>query len=328
MTEVGNIGSLNPFFADISKFDEPGKKKEKTIDADEMVGKTTNRTLDEKWNIKIQFGAGFFKNLFGFTKGMGYNTLFGLRKKDFSIYKVDSTKTHMAYIRISRTEVSEYINTDDIDTVLSTDQTDNQEEIIIYVEMDVLEEMELDDKHPIDLYFDTKEMKSMYIIHGKAKESRRLNSLSNDDPTTSSYPTSYEKLTRYIKDENAYPVHIQKEASNRILTYLSKKKSKKDEKSDNIITIKFSPTEIDFVKETDTSTSSIQLYGDDISLKPIRNSKILLALDYILKFKALQLENPVIYHVNEGNLFILETKFGAGQIKLYYMIAPRSEEQT
>jgi len=331
MTEIGNIGSLNPFFEGINKFDDVSKKKEKSVDADEIIGKTANRTLDNKWNIKIQFGAPFFKNVFTYIKEMGYDVLFALKKKEIIIFKLDSSNNYFSYIKIGRTEVSEYINTDitDVNFNETSEQTDKpEEETVVFVEMDVLDEMNINEKYPIDLYFDTKETNSMYIINGKAKEARRLIDLSNNNPTVSTYPGIYNILLKHLGEESSYPVHVRKESIGNILSYLKLKKTKKDKSSTNALKIKFSPSEIDFIIETDTSTSSIQLYGDDIQLRPTKTSTVLLELDYILKFGKLQLENNVILHINEDRPFIIESKFGAGNIKIYYFIAPRVEEQT
>jgi hypothetical protein len=323
-TQVGDLGKINPFFEDLKTYSEENKV-EKSEKNDDMLGKTSNRVLDEKWNVKIQFSSKFFINTFAFLKQFGYNTVIGLNKKTITLFKVDPSTNVMSYIIISKNEVSEYINIDetDISGIAGNGETPEKPDTIIYVEMDILDDMVINEKYPVDLYFDTKEKNHMYIINGKSLEARRLNDPANGDKQLTLYPTFYEqKIQRWLKSDDIFPVHIRKESLKTVLSHLEKKKTKKDQKSKAEVKIVFTPSDIDFITEKETSHSSIQLYGDDISIRPKHDVTLYLNVDFVVMYKALNLENNVIMHAKENFPCILETKLGAGQIKHFYIISP------
>lgn len=324
-TPLQGLGQLSPFFEKISAFDEP-KDNQKT---DEMIGKSSNRALTEKWNIKIQIGADFFTEIFNFIKEMGFNTVIGLTSKRVRLYKLSADTTHLTYITIDKTEMSEYINVDNMTNSLTTENKDEVEiEHIVYVEFDMLDELEFDSKYPVDIYFDTKEMNTMYIVNDKTIESRRLNVTSTkNDPSLNSYKMYYDKILEFIKHENMVDLTVSHVSFNKVLGRLEKKKSKKDKKSSGILKIKFGISEIDFLMSNEIKSSSIQMYGDDIAIRAEKETNVVLQVDFLVKFKKLKLMNNVKIHVNENLPFILETKFGAGNIKLFYLISPRVETE-
>lgn len=324
-TSLQGLGQLSPFFEKISAFDEP-KDNQKT---DEMIGKSSNRALTEKWNIKIQIGADFFTEIFNFIKEMGFNTVIGLTSKRVRLYKLSADTTHLTYITIDKTEMSEYINVDNMTNSLTTENKDEVEtEHIVYVEFDMLDELEFDSKYPVDIYFDTKEMNTMYIVNDKTIESRRLNVTSTkNDPSLNSYKMYYDRTLEFIKHENMVDLTVSHVSFNKVLGRLEKKKSKKDKKSSGILKIKFGISEIDFLMSNEIKSSSIQMYGDDIAIRAEKETNVVLQVDFLVKFKKLKLMNNVKIHVNENLPFILETKFGAGNIKLFYLISPRVETE-
>lgn len=330
MSEQSQSQSLtgNMFFDKIKKFDE--KPKEDSKD-EEMLGKSSNRKLEQKWNIKIQTGVDFFTEIFSFIKEMGYNVILGLTSKQIKLYKIDSSNTHLSYIILDKTEIAEYINTDNFNKIVSdmTPATSTipteENETLIYVEFDIIDEMSLNIKYPVDIYFDTKEKNTMYIINGKTLESRRLNDITNSDPTTSTYSMFYDRIQGYIKNENTFDIHISHIAFKNVLNVLDKKKTKKDKSSSNFLNIKFGLNDIDFLIGNEIKSSSVQMYGDDIIVRGTKNVTLTIQLDFLAKFNKLKLMNNVILHVNDILPLVLETKFGAGRIKLYYMIAPRDK---
>ena len=334
MTEK-SMEQLSPFFEKISKFDEP--KDKDSSQADEMIGKSSNRVLNEKWNIKIQVGADFFTEMFAFIKELGFNTVFGLTQKQVKIYKINPDNTHLAFITIYKTEMSEYINTDfvlnnlmsETDVSKDTNKTENkdeEQETLIYVEFDMLDELSFNTKYPVDIYFDTKEKNTMYIVNAKSIESRRLNDTSTkNDTSLNTYKLHWDKLLLYMKNENMVHVTVSHVALSNVLGSLEKKKTKKDKSSSGILKIKFGSSEIDFTMSTEIKSTSIQMYGDDIAIRGLQEANVMLQLDFLVKFKKLKLINNVVLHVYERLPFIMEAKFGAGQIKLYYVVSPRTE---
>ena len=341
MTETQkSMGQLSPFFEEINKYDAP--KDKDSSQADEMIGKASNRVLNEKWNIKIQVGADFFTEMFAFITEMGFNTVLGLTQKQVKIYKLNAAdNTHLTYITIDKTEISEYINTDFVlnnlmpSTILASDinktenvgeNKDEEPETLIYVEFDMLNELSFNPKYPVDIYFDTKEKNTMYIVNAKSIESRRLNDTSTkNDTSLNTYKLHWDKLFLYMKNENMVHVTVSHVALSNVLGSLEKKKTKKDKSSSGILKIKFGLSDIDFTMSTEIKSTSIQMYGDDIAIRGLHEANIMLQLDFLVKFKKLKLINNVVLHVYERLPFIIETKLGAGKIKVYYVVSPRIE---
>ncbi len=325
MTETQPLEKLSPFFEQINKYDEP---KEKQSIEDEMVGKSSNRILDKKWNIKIQIAADFFTETFRFMNEMGFTTVIGLSERTVRIYRLDPSNTHFTYITIDKTEMSEYINNDfpiNIDNVQDNSQNTQIPEQILYIELDMLDEIYINNKYPVDIYFDTKQMKKMYIVNGKTVESIRLNDIENSNTSVSSYKIHYDKLLKYMNHESMNHVTLAYGALGNVLTSLEKKMSKKDKKSSVFLKIKFGLSEIDFIvgNENETKSSSIQMYGDDIAIRGMQEVNILLEIDFLVKLKKLKFASNVTFHVNEEAPIIIETRFGAGKIRLLYLIMPR-----
>ncbi len=321
-TELG-IGSI---FDNIThKFDDVNKKSNQE---DDMIGKSANRKLEEPWNIKIQLGVDFFTETFAFIKEMGYDVIFDITPKELVLFKLDPSTTHLTYIRIAKNEMSEYINTDALSSSMDEQENNNLKNNIVYVNFDIIDEISLNPKYPIDIYFDTKIEKRMYIANAKTIESRRLEDTSvTDNPSLNEYKKNYsEKITKIMKHETTTNVTVSHNALKNVLTTLAKKQSK-DKKTNGILNIKFGLSDITFLTGNETRSTDIQMYGDDISQRITRPIDILMNLEHIVKFGKLKFTNNITLHVSESIPRILETRFGAGNIKLYYIVAPRLKEE-
>ncbi len=332
MTESDALGlGIGSIFDKITKnFDDVGKKTSKE---DDMIGKFTNRKLEKPWNIKIQLGVEFFTETFKFIKEMGYDVVLDVSPKELTLMKLDPSTSHLTYIKILKTEMSEYINTDVIDISVANygdvkEPETKSMENLIYVYFDILDEISLNPKYPIDIYFDTKKEKRMYIVNGKNIESRRLEDTSvTDNPSLNLYRTNYfDKMLSFMKHESTVDITVSHVAFKNILNTLAKKQTK-DKKTNGILDIRFGSSDITFLIGNDTQSSDLQMYGDDIAMRGSREIQILMHIDHIVKFGKLEFTNNVILHINETLPRIFETRFGAGNIKLYYLIAPRVKEE-
>lgn len=319
-----NLQQLSPIFGGIAKYDKP-KENIKGETENEMIGKNTNRQLKEKWNIKLQFQSEFFFDLFMFLKEMKYDTIFLLKKNGVTIYVIEPGNTYMSFVLVDRTEMSEYVDIDRNE--LTGNQEDDNTEKLIFVDMDVIEDMSINPKYPIDLYFDTKEKNKMYVVNNKEIMSRRLNDTLNANNSLTTHKQFYLNLMKWIKDESTFRMVVSHISFKNILSSLSKKKSKKDKSSDTYVNINFGKTEIDFKVENEIKSSSIQMYGDDITVKGQRDVTIVFDLKNFVKIGTLKFSSNVTFYVNETLPFVIETKFGAGRIIVYYIIAPRVENQ-
>lgn len=336
LAEDRGLSKLDPFFEKISKYAEKSEKAEKKsgeefdkgVDADssnEMVGKSANRKLEEKWNIKLTLGPDFFAETFSFLKEMSYSTIFRLSKQGIKIYVIDPSGTHASYVFLDRTELAEYV-VDGLPIGSGVEGEVISTEKVIYVDMDVLEEMLINLKYPIDIYFDTIVRNRMYIVNGKEIVSRRLNSLDNKDTAIGTYETYHEKIMGWIKREDSSKVLVHHNPFKSVLSSLEKKKSKK-EKSSTMMGVKFGKTEIDFFVGTEIKSSSIQMYGDDIMSHSTQEVNLIISLETLVKFAKLKLKNEVLLYVSDKAPLVLETKFGAGRIIIYYVITPRVENE-
>jgi len=321
---LDGIEKLDPFFSKIAKYDDKKESKE-----DEMIGKSSNRKLDEKWNVKIQFGVDFFNELFTFLNEMNYDTILRLSKQGIKIYVIDPSGTHLCYTMIDRTEMSEYINLENVENLIDNNKIDQniEQETVIYVEFDMLNEISLNNKYPIDMYFDTKEKNTMYIVNGKTIESTRLKSLDNQDITIGTYQSYNEKLMNWLNNPESFIMNVSNISFGNVLKTLEKKKGEKDKSTSRIVEINFKKNEIEFLIKNEIKSSSIQMYGDDIAIQGERNVLMQLALKSLIKMAKLKLRTNVIFHINENLPFVIETKFGAGKINVYYTIAPRTDSE-
>lgn len=331
MTEketLDGIERLDPFFAEIAKYEKQDKKESRE---DEFTGKSANLKIEEKWNVKMQFGTLFFTELFAFLSELGTSTILRLNKRGAKIYVLDKEGTHASYTLIDRTEMSEFINIDDVGISETPENpeklTDTDKETVIFAEFE-LDEMTLNEKYPVDVYFDTKEKNTMYIVNGKTIESRRLKSMdSKDDPTIGTYSGYYERLMKWLKDEESFIMNISYVSFGNILKSLEKKKSKKDKTISNYAKIEFRKNEIEFKIENEIKSSTFKMHGDDIATPGTRDTSFLMQLDQLTKLAKLKTKNNIILHINERLPLIVETKFGAGKIHFYYIMSPRTESE-
>ncbi len=388
----------------------PKKKYEKEDsfeDKDEMVGHSTNRRLNEPWNIKMRFTAENFDDTFRFLRELGYDTLFRFNKKGLKIFKLNtSAPTHFSYVIVDRTEMSEYsidweksltslttdTNTSNTNlktkTKTYTEETDDQndsndnetdpiteddnfqhetsnrdniqeansnqddsnqdennnndnndddeekypkeDEIIAYTETDIIEDISLNNKYPVDIYFDTIEKNKYYIVNGKEIVSRRLNGLENDNNTVNMYFKYYYKLMNWMADEDTIKLSVTSKGMENVLKSLEKKKPKKDKTAGSsgsaFVEVKFSRNEIDFIIQNEIKSSSIQLYGDDIIVKCKSSTEAVYDLESLIKFGKLKLTDNVTFYINENFPLVLETRYGANKYFVFYAVAPRKEE--
>ncbi len=310
MDVIESINKVDPFMEKVNKKSNEFDKKE-----DDVVGKGNNRKLEENWNVKVTVGADFFDETFRFLRELGYSTIFRFDKGGMKIFILDPSTSHAAYVLVDKTEMAEYTNKDDSDG-----------ETVIYVDMDILEEMLLNNKYPVDIYFDTLEKKRMYIVNGKEVVRRRLNSIDNKDNTNSTYEMYLDKIMSWIKNENTFKVGVGYNGFKGVMGSLVRKKG--NQKETILVDIKFGKSEIDFVvggSEDEVKSSSIMMYGEDILVRGIRDVKMRFNLEYLVKLGKLKFNNNVSFYVNENLPLVVESKFGTGKIIVYYFIAPRLE---
>lgn len=315
MDMINEINKVDPFMERVNKSNEFSKKGN---EANEVVGKGNNRKLNEKWNIKFTIEADFFDWIFRFLREIGYRTIFRFNKDGIKIFLLDESTSHAAYVLINKIGVAEYV----------VNGIDEENEIVVYVDMDIVEEMLINNRYPVDIYFDTSEKSTMYIVNGKNIEKRRLNSLDNKDNTNSNYEMYLNKIVEWTKNENTFKVVVGYNGFKGVIGSLDKKKGK--QKETKIVDIKFGKDNIDFIvggAEDEVKSSSIMMYGEDIFVRGIRDVQKSFNLEYIVKLGKLKFDNNISFYVNENLPLVFESKFGLGKILIYYFIAPKSRNE-
>lgn len=308
---------------------------------DQMAGKSANRKLNEKWNIKLQLKADLFEDIFRFLRSMQYKTIFRFREKNVKLFVMDESTSHMAYVVIDRTEISDYISgvvngvidekeikeKEIKDGSIDVDSGNDNDEIVVYCETDVIEEMSINGKYPVDVYFDTLDKQRMYIVNAKNKKSRRLMSTDNQDSSSSSYKSYEDKIQSWIKDQNTFKMSVGYKGFKDVMASLDKIKG--DKKEVQVVEIKFGINEIEFNVGSgdDVKSSSDIMYGEDIAVRGKREVTNLYNLEYLVKFGRLDFDNTVNFYINEEYPLIMGSNFGHGKFEIYYVVANRADAE-
>lgn len=301
------------------KRDRYSDRNEHEMAESEMVGKGVNRVLDESWNIKMTMDSEIFDGIIKFLQEMGYSTIFRFNNKEVKLYIIDPSNTHASLVIIDKTEMAEYV----WKSKINTDNEIDYEEPV-YVDTDVIEDMNISTKHPVDLYFDTVDKRKMYIVNEKEILSRQLNSMDNQDNTLSTYEGYIEKLNNiWLKNESSFKMIIGHNGFQTVVKSLEKKKKSEIK----FVHVKYGKNEIEFVSRDNVRSSSIMLYGEDIIIGGTRDVEHVYKLEDYNKFGKLKFTNNINLYVNENLPLIMETKFGASRIVLYYLLAPRDSDE-
>lgn len=316
------------FFKDVRKYDDGGFESVGGISGkgeNEIIGKGTNRKFDKKWNIKICMGTEFFDGLFRYLREMGYSTVFKFNEKEVRIYVIDPSKTHAGIVAIDKTEMAEYeLKGLGLGPESALGVDGKAKDIIVYVDTDVIEDMGLNAKYPVDLFFDIigaggeKSEKKMYIVNGKELVSRKVNSMENKDGTLGMYEEYEKRMFTWIKDENCFRMSVSSNGLKGALVSLEKKKKAEIK----LVSTMFKKNEIEFVAENEVRRHSSLIYGEDIVVGGSRDVENIYNLENLVKFGKLKLTNYVSLYIKENSPLVFETKLGSGKIVLYYLIAP------
>jgi hypothetical protein len=271
------------------KRDRYSDRNEHEMAESEMVGKGVNRVLDESWNIKMTMDSEIFDGIIKFLQEMGYSTIFRFNNKEVKLYIIDPSNTHASLVIIDKTEMAEYV----WKSKINTDNEIDYEEPV-YVDTDVIEDM------------------------------RQLNSMDNQDNTLSTYEGYIEKLNNiWLKNESSFKMIIGHNGFQTVVKSLEKKKKSEIK----FVHVKYGKNEIEFVSRDNVRSSSIMLYGEDIIIGGTRDVEHVYKLEDYNKFGKLKFTNNINLYVNENLPLIMETKFGASRIVLYYLLAPRDSDE-
>jgi hypothetical protein len=228
------------------------------------------------------------------------------------MYIIDPSSTHVSYISIAKTEFAEY------EVVGITKDSEK----VVYMNISIVDDLMINEDHPIDVYIDTLNTMMYHIVNGKEVVSRRLNSMEDNlSLLLQSYPSADEKVRALITDDNYQRVTIVHNALKTVLNSIAKKGGK--DKDATLLNMYLELHDIDFRIEGELKKASVLLSGEDILVYPIRPETLEMKVEYFKKFSKLELSFPVNLYCNNLMPLVFETKLGGGGIRLYFIVAPR-----
>lgn len=291
-----------------------------------ITTKRINRRFNDEFDIKFSIGSETFENIIGFLGEIGHDIIFRFKKKELILYIIDVSTTHVAYVSIPNTELTEYIVKDkNIGNKASDEEnSENSDEAVVYVDCSIIKKLAINKEYPIDIYIDRFNKKRFYVVNGKERVSKLLQSMDDNlSNTLQTYKGSTDKINALLGESSYQKIVVVHTGLKWIFNSLAKKESD-DVKLVNIFLRKH---EIDFRIEEDTQDASILLTGEDVLVYPITEDEFGYNIEYFSKFNKLKLGHPVSIYCNSNMPLMFETKLGGGNIKLYFVIAPRNRPQ-
>lgn len=282
-----------------------------------ITTKRINRRFNDEFDIKISIGAETFENIIEFLGEIGNDIIFRFKSKELILYILDVSTTHVAYVSISNTELTEYI-------IKDSTSGENSDEVVVYVDCSIIKKLTVNKEYPIDIYIDRINKKRFYIVNGKERVSKLLQSMDDNlSNTLQSYKGSTDKITALLGESSYQKVVVVQNGLKWVLNSLSKKAS--DEVK--LVKMVLKKHEIDFRIEEDVQDASVLLSGEDVLVYPMTDDELECSIEYFSKFNKLKLTHPISLYCNSNMPLMFETKLGGGNIKLYFVIAPRNKPQ-
>lgn len=287
-----------------------------------ITTKRFNRRFFDEYDIKFSIGSETFENIIEFFGEIGYDIIFRFKKKELILYIIDVATTHVAYVSIPHTELTEYVVKDSSSKNGMIEE--NSDEVVVYVDCSIIKKLTVNKEYSIDIYIDRFNKKRFYIVNGKERVSKLLQSMDDSlSNTLQSYKGSTDKITALLGEGSYQKVVVVDRGLKWVLNSLAKKET--DEIK--LVNMVIKKHEIDFRIEENVEDSSVLLSGEDVLVYPITEDEIECNIEYFCKFNKLKLSHPVSIYCNSNMPLMFETKLGGGNIKLYFVIAPRNKPQ-
>ena len=316
--EVSNDSPNNMFFVDKGQPKDKSKPEKDLYESrnSEFTGKGTNRKLTEPWNVHFTIGSGSFNNLITFASDIDYNMAFLFRKKEVQMIAIDPGDSHGTVIKFINIEFSDY-------NITGLEKDDSEKWILIDSSV-ITDEMSINEEKPIDFYVDTIDKNRFYVINGKEKVERQLNSVNSSDGIDALlkrhkiFEVSLQKL---ISDERYQKVVVNYAPLTNVIKSLSKKTDKQKEAS-TLCSLYLTKYDLDFRIESDVKNSSIMLSSDDVVVYPLKDDVFKFNLKFFNKFGKVKLNNSAEMYICGSMPIVLSSKLGGGGIRVWYLVAP------
>lgn len=332
--EIGNV-LTEPTYREMNEFDTSNEE----LPENQMMTRTSNRSLDQKYNVKLVLTTDFFEETFKFLKEISYKTIFRFYPHEAQIFAIEPSLSHGASFKIEKTEMSDYQlklapqqEEQEEQTLLQEKNKENKEseqeklqEVVAYLDADIMEDIHLNNRYPVEIFFDTIYKQRIYIINNKEIVSKRLNSTVNNEPILVNYKILDIKIKEWSGRPNSFKMVVGSKGFKNVLMSLERKKGPKSSTSNapTFINVTYKPDEIDFTLNSDLKSSSILISGDDITTPGEREVKAIYNLNELVKLNKLKYNNNISLTINDDYPLVVETKYGSGRTVLNYIIAPR-----
>ncbi len=294
-------------------------KQEKDLQesrSNEFTGKTTNRKLDEPYNIHFTIGSGIFSNLILFLSDIDYNVALLFRKKEVQMIAIDPGDSHGSVVRFDKIELSDYTH--------NLEKDDDEKWIMIDTSV-ITDDMSINEEKPIDFYVDTLQKNRFYVINGKERVGRQLNSVNTSDGIDAllkRHKNFEHTIQRLTTDEKYQKVVVNYAPLLNAIKSLSKKTDKQKDAS-TLCTLYVTKYDLDWRIENEVKSSSIMLSSDDVVVYPLKDDIFRFNLKFFNKFGKIKLTSSAEMYISGQMPIILSSRLGGGGLRIWFLLAPR-----
>lgn len=317
--DTNDFGDM--FFTDGNKPKKPDVDVSKEFDKEdtEFTTKGSNIKFDKPYDIKFTIGADIFTNVINFMKAINLDILYKIKKDGIRLYTRDVANTHVSAIKFKRTEFAEY----DI-SKLNFNETD---EYLVYVDMSFIDDLSIKKGYPVDVYIDMTESKRLYIVCDKDIVWRRLNSMTDSDNVIDTYKKEEDIINGFVSNKNMKKIVYNFVSFKDLLNSLNKKYDSKDKKSSGSVILQATSSRVGFTIEDELKGGEFWLQGNNVVIFPLEDVSVELSIEYIQIFNILQLNNQVNTYLDSSLPAVFTTRLGGGSITVFFIIAPRIDNE-
>lgn len=315
---------LNEMFYDKGSNAPTNKSKLPELDskAIEFVGKSSNRKLDPsiKYNIHFTLDSGTFLNMINFLSDIEYNVAFCFKKKEVYMVSIESGNSHGGFVKINNIDFTDYS---------ANIGNEVEEKWILIDTTPITDRMMINEEKPVDMYVDTVEKNRFYIVNGKEYIARQLNTTASSDGPESlvkKHKGFENTLTRLMSNEEYQKVIVNSVPLTNVMKSLLKKTDKSKDVT-TLCTLNLTKYKIDWKIVNEVEENGIALSGDDIVVCPLHDDVFKFSLKFFNKFGKMKTTNTVEMFVKGDYPIVLNTKIGNGSIKVWFLLAPRIDDQ-
>lgn len=233
---------------------------------------------------------------------------------------IESGNSHGGFVKINNIDFTDYS---------ANIGNEVEEKWILIDTTPITDRMMINEEKPVDMYVDTVEKNRFYIVNGKEYIARQLNTTASSDGPESlvkKHKGFENTLTRLMSNEEYQKVIVNSVPLTNVMKSLLKKTDKSKDVT-TLCTLNLTKYEIDWKIVNEVEENGIALSGDDIVVCPLHDDVFKFSLKFFNKFGKMKTTNTVEMFVKGDYPIVLNTKIGNGSIKVWFLLAPRIDDQ-